>query len=68
MSCNSGCNSDCCSSGMGKFCVGMAMGLVAGMAVGITMCPTRREMKKMANNAAQHMTDMVEHFSEAMGM
>ncbi len=59
----------CCdNNGTAKFCVGMAMGLVAGMAVGITMCPTRREMKKMAHNAAQHMTDMVDHLTDAMGM
>lgn len=59
----------CCEdNGVGKFCAGMAMGLVAGMAVGITLCPTRREMKKMANNAARHMNDMVDHFSDMVGM
>lgn len=62
------CENSCGKTGVGEFCVGMAMGLVAGMAVGVTLCPTRREMKKMAHNATRHMNDMVDHFVESMNL
>lgn len=59
----------CCEKkGVGDFCVGMVMGLAAGMAVGITLCPSRREMKKMAHSAAKQMNDLVDHFADAMNM
>ena len=55
-----------CCSGSGKFLLGMVAGTMAGVAIGVTMCPTRREIKKMTNKAAKQMSEMVEHLSDMM--
>ena len=59
---------NCNCSGMGKFVAGMATGLVAGTAIGMTMCPTRRELKRATNKAAKHVSEMIDHLTAAMEM
>ena len=44
-------NGTCCSGG-GKFIMGMAAGMVAGAAIGMTMAPSHRQIKRAAHQAA----------------
>lgn len=55
----------CCRES-GKFLLGVVAGTLAGVAIGVTMCPSRREIKKMSNKAAKQMSEMVEHLSDMM--
>lgn len=54
--------------GCGKFFLGAATGMMLGTAIGMTMAPSRREIKRMANKAAQHVSEAVETLTDAMGM
>ena len=54
--------------GCGKFLLGAASGVMLGTAIGMTMAPSRREMKRMANRAAKHVSEAVETLTDAMGM
>lgn len=54
--------------GTGKFVLGMTMGMAAGAMIGMTMAPSRREMRRVANKAAKHVTEAVETLTDAMGM
>lgn len=54
--------------GCGRFILGMTTGLVAGAAVGMTLSPSRREVRRMANKAAKHVTQAVENLTDAMGI
>ena len=49
----------------------MAMGLaavLAGAVLGMTMAPSRREMRRCAHKAAKHVTQAVDNFTDAIGM
>ena len=54
--------------GAGKFVRGMTTGLVAGALLGMTMAPSRREMRRCAHKAAKHVTQAVDNFTDAIGM
>ena len=40
----------------------------AGMAAGLAMAPSRREIKRAAHRAAKSVSDAVETLTDAMGM
>ena len=44
----------------GQFWWGMTTGLVAGAVVGMSVAPSRREMKKTAHKVAKHVNEAVE--------
>ena len=46
--------------GYGKFFLGMTLGM--------TMAPSRREMRLVAHKAAKNVTEAVETLTDAMGM
>ena len=46
----------------------MTTGLVAGAALGMSISPSRREIKRAAHRAAKTVNDAVENLTEAMGM
>ena len=54
--------------GCGRFFAGMAVGLAAGPAIGMTMAPSRWEIKRAAHRAAKSVSDAVETLTDAMGM
>lgn len=49
----------------GQFWWGMTTGLVAGAVVGMSVAPSRREMKKTAHKVAKHVNEAVEDLTEA---
>lgn len=57
-----------CNGSHGHFFLGLGMGMVIGSVIGMNMCPTRREIKKVAHKAAKSVNDAVDHLTEAMGM
>jgi len=57
-----------CSCHHGHFFWGMAAGLVTGTALGMTMCPSRREIKRTAHKAAKAVSQAVDTLTDAMGM
>ena len=56
------------SWGAGKFVCGMTTGLLAGAVLGMTMAPSRREMRRCAHKAAKHVIQAVDNFTDAIGM
>ena len=60
-------NGTCCSGG-GKFIMGMAAGMVAGAAIGMTMAPSHRQIKRAAHQAAKRGNEAVESLTEAMDL
>ena len=60
-------NGDCCC-GARKFIMGMAVGMTAGTALGMTMAPSRRKIRRMANRAAKWVNEAVESLADAMEM
>ena len=59
---NSGCG------GCGKFVLGVATGMAAGAALGMTMAPSHRQIKRAANMAAKRVNEAVENLAEAMDL
>lgn len=59
-------NNCCCSHG--HFFWGMAAGLMVGAVVGMTVSPSRREIKRMTHKAAKSVSEAVENLTDAMGM
>ena len=57
-----------CSCHHGHFFVGMTAGLVIGTAFGMTMTPSRREIKRMAHKAAKSVSEAVDTLTDAMSM
>ncbi len=51
-----------------NFLLGMTAGLVAGTVLGMSVSPSRREIKHAAHKAAKTVTDAVENLTEAMGL
>ena len=54
------------AGGYGAFLLGMTAGAMAGAAVGMTMAPSRREMKRAAHKAAMHVPEAVETLTQVM--
>lgn len=47
---------------------GMTTGLVAGTALGMSISPSRRQIKHAAHKAVKSVNEAVENLTEAMGM
>ena len=56
----------CCSHG--HFFLGMTTGFVVGSVVGMSLSPSRREIKRVAHKAAKSVNEAVENLTDAMGM
>lgn len=54
--------------GCGKFMMGAALGMAAGTALGMTMAPSHRQIKRAAHQAAKRVTDAVESLAEAIDL
>ena len=55
----------CC--GHSHFFLGMTTGLMVGTVLGMGMCPSRREIKRVAHKAARSVSDAVDSLTQAMG-
>lgn len=62
------CQDKAMSCGTGRFAAGMVAGFVTGAAVGIVMSPSRRELKRTANNAVRYVNHVVGQLSDSLGM
>lgn len=60
-------NGNSCS-GCGKFVMGMTAGIVAGTALGMTMAPSQRQIKRAAHMAAKRVNEAVENLADAMDL
>ena len=54
--------------GAGKFAVGLFAGMVAGTAIGMTMAPSHRQLKRAAHQAAQKLNKAVENLTDAIDL
>jgi gas vesicle protein len=52
----------------GRFILGMATGIMAGAAIGITMAPSHRQLKRAAHIAAKRVNDAVENLADAIDL
>ncbi|MCI8423221.1 MAG: hypothetical protein HFF50_06795 [Lawsonibacter sp.] len=52
----------------GKFFAGMATGIAAGAALGMTMAPSHRQIKRAAHMAAKRVNEAVENLADAMDL
>ena len=50
------------------FFMGMSIGLIVGSILGITVSPSRREIRRVAHKAAKGVNQAVDSLTEAMGM
>lgn len=57
-----------CFEGCGKFVLGLGTGMVAGTALGMSMTPSNRKIKRAAHKAAKRVNEAVENLAEAMEM
>jgi len=55
-------------NGWGKFTAGLAMGMVAGAAWGMSMAPSHRQLKRAAHQAAKRVNQAVDRLADAMDM
>ena len=55
-----------CRNGCGSFLMGAAAGMLAGAALGATMAPSSRQIKRTAHKAARRVTEAVDHLADAM--
>lgn len=60
-------NGSCCS-GSGRFMMGMAAGMVAGTALGMTMAPSHRQLRRAADKAAKLVNEAVDRMAEVMDL
>ncbi len=56
----------CC--GAGKFVLGLAAGGAMGFAIGMTMAPSHRQLKRAAHQAAKKVNQAVENLAEAIDL
>lgn len=54
--------------GSGKFILGMTAGMALGTAIGITVAPSQRQMRKAAHDAAKKVNDAVDALTNAMDL
>ena len=59
-------NEHCC--GAGKFIAGMTLGGAAGTALGMTMAPSHRQLKRAARMAAKRVNQAVDNLADAMDL
>lgn len=52
----------------GKFFVGMVTGMMAGTALGMTMAPSKRQIKRAAHMATKRVNEAVENLADAMDL
>ena len=57
-----------CSCSHGHFFLGMTTGFVVGSLMGMSLSPSRREIKHVAHKAAKSVNEAVDHLTGAMGM
>lgn len=57
-----------CSCSHGHFFLGMTTGFLVGSVVGMSLSPSRREIKRVAHKAAKSVNEAVENLTDAMGM
>ena len=58
----------CNSSGCGSIFMGAAAGMLAGAALGATMAPSSRQIKRTAHKAARRVNEAIDHLADAMDM
>ena len=56
----------CC--GTGKFFAGMVLGTGAGTALGMTMAPSHRQLKRAARMAAKRVNQAVDNLADAIDL
>ena len=54
--------------GFGTFMLGLTAGAAAGAALGMTMAPSHRQIKRAAHMAAKRVNEAVENLAEAMDL
>ena len=54
--------------GFGTFMLGLTAGAAAGAALGMTMAPSHRQIKRSAHMAAKRVNEAVENLAEAMDL
>ena len=59
-------NEHCC--GAGKFIAGMTLEMAAGTALGMTMAPSHRQLKRAARMAAKRVNQAVDNLADAMDL
>ena len=52
----------------GRFLIGVATGVLAGAALGITVAPSHRKIKRVANMAAKRVNEAVENLTDAIDL
>lgn len=57
-----------CSCSHGHFFLGMTTGLLVGAVLGMSVSPSRREIKRVAHKAVKSVNQAVDHLTDAMGM
>ena len=58
----------CGNQGCGSFLMGAAAGMLAGAALGATMAPSSRQIKRTAHKAAKRVNEAIDHLADAMDM
>ena len=56
------------SCGCGKFVIGMGLGLMVGAGFGMTMSPSRRQVRRVAHKATKRVNEVVDDLADAMGL
>ena len=59
-------NEHCC--GAGNFIAGMTVGGAAGPALGMTMAPSHRQLKRAARMAAKRVNQAVDNLADAIDL
>ena len=52
----------------GKFALGMAAGMMAGAARGMSMAPSQNRIKRAAHTAARRVNEAVDNVADAMDL
>jgi gas vesicle protein len=55
----------CCSHS--HFFLGMSTGLIVGSVLGMCLCPSRREIRRVAHKAAKSVNEAVDSLTQVMG-
>ena len=57
-----------CGGSCGTFIMGADAAMLAGAALGATMAPSSRQIKRAAHRAAKRVNDAVDHLADAMDL